>query len=97
MAAPPHPSTASRPAAALHDYFCTSPILFRCTVQARPKDIKVSQLSGAMTNLVYRCRYQREDEVRPLLNHQCKLLSPGFTNINRAVNCANRAFQQALL
>ena len=24
----------------------------------------MSQLSGAMTNLVYRCRYQRGDEVR---------------------------------
>ena len=33
-----------------------------CT-QARLDDIKASQLSGAMTNLIYRCRYQRGGEV----------------------------------
>jgi hypothetical protein len=32
-------------------------------IQATLDDIKVSQLSGAMTNLIYRCRYQRGAEV----------------------------------
>ena len=50
--------------------------------QARRDDVKVSQLSGAMTNLVYRCRYQRGDEVRPLCasqalgNETCVCLLP---------------------
>lgn len=34
-------------------------------LQATISDLKVSQLSGAMTNLIYRCRYQRGSEVRP--------------------------------
>jgi hypothetical protein len=32
-------------------------------LQATLDDIKVSQLSGAMTNLIYRCRYKRGAEV----------------------------------
>ncbi len=34
--------------------------------QATLETLKVSQLSGAMTNLIYRCRYQRGDEVPSL-------------------------------
>jgi len=33
-------------------------------LQATISDLKVSQLSGAMTNLIYRCRYQRGSKVR---------------------------------
>lgn len=32
-------------------------------MQATIDNVKVSQLSGAMTNLIYRCRYQRGSEV----------------------------------
>lgn len=44
-------------------------------MQATLDDVKVSQLSGAMTNLIYRCRYQRGPEVGPLTS-TCKVFCP---------------------
>lgn len=49
--------------------------------QASPKDLEISQISGAMTNLVYRCRLKRTQKVSTLTLDESKHWGPKITSL----------------
>jgi hypothetical protein len=64
-----------------------------CLSQATPEDLEVSQISGAMTNLVYRCRLRRTQKVRSL----AVVLAWGLVQLELIGNCSSRPVMLQML